>query len=216
MGTCFSKEELELFVLGAVKQPGDAENIQRHLSRCNRCRHRADELKMLYIHVDGVENEAINRITKTLFGKIGLTAKNPEILLQPIPVEPGVNNRYLLAARSETGQRYVNIQSYTDKTERLIARILRDNDTKDMTLYMISDDMDICRNCIVSIEGAEQKFVADLEGKAVLTNISEELLARGNIKIKAVKASLRRLEPDILRYNNGISTLSTTVKSFIR
>ena len=189
MEPCIDKRDLELHLLGLIRDLKKKRAIECHLEECGTCQNYAEALRTIYREADNLSDETVERLSKTLLEKYGKDTTGQVILLAPFTQASVKDAEYLLAADSNVSQRYVNIQSYANLEEDIVARILMDSKSNEIILYLLSDEEDRFRDCIVEVEGIAKKFVPDTEDRIHLPELSLEDFENKTLYLKSSLAT---------------------------
>jgi len=189
MEPCIDKIELELYALGVIRDLKKQETIECHLEQCRICKNYTEALGTIYREADNLTDETVDRLSEALLEKGGTHTTGRVIPLAPITQASVKEARYLLAADSGISQRYVNVQSYANIEEDIVARIIRDSESNEVVLYLLSAEKDRFRNSILEVEGIPEKFVPDNEDRIRLSNLEVDDLENKMLYLKSALAT---------------------------
>jgi hypothetical protein len=88
----------------------------------------------------------------------------------------------------------VNVESYANAEEDIVARLIRDNRSREMTLYLVGRNQDRLKECILEVEDVDMPLIPDSEGKIDLLDIPKEALENKSLRLKSPLAVFN-LEP---------------------
>jgi hypothetical protein len=124
----------------------------------------------------------------------GVDRAGPVILLHPLGGTAPQAPQYLLAADGGRKTRYETVQRYANVEADMVARMVRDNTTRELTLYLVADCPGGYSDKIIEVDGIEDRFVPDDEGRVRLHGIDETRLGRKGLRLRSPVASFD-LEP---------------------
>lgn len=185
MDKCIDRQLLELFLLGGIKADAEKRRIERHLHICPECRAYLNHLQTFYEKTGSIPQETVDRLTNRIFSRMRKASKVPSITLMPLPYSKRTESQYLLAAESESGSRYVNVESYANAEEDIVVRLIRDNRSQEMTLYLIGRNQDRLKECILEVEDVDEPLIPDADGKINLKDIPKEILENKPLRLKS-------------------------------
>ena len=189
MESCIDKKTLELYILGIVRDIKEQESIEGHLETCQNCKNYAEALRTIYRESDKLGDETVDRLSKTLLEKVGNYSTGRVIPLLPIAHKSLKEVRYLLAADSGTNQRYVNVRSYSNVQEDVVARMIKDNESNEVILYLLSEEENRFRDCVLEVEGIAEKFIPDNDNRIMLSDMTLEDFENKNFYLKSALAT---------------------------
>lgn len=187
MSNCPDKNLLELFVLGGVTDAAEAARIRSHLAACPSCGPAAEEAGAFHALAGSIPSEQIDRVARrALSGTAAGPAGQGRVLeLEPVaqPVYPP--GRTLLAADHGTTGRFEPVQTYANVEADLVARLLRDNASRELSLYLIESGGEPAADRVLEIEGQEEQYAADDNGRVELQGLSEDELKGRTLRIRS-------------------------------
>ncbi|MFO7889573.1 MAG: hypothetical protein R6V04_04465 [bacterium] len=185
MKSCESTEYLEKYVLGLLNAEA-SKQVGSHIAKCTECRKKVKTIKQYYEEVQSVSDLDIDTCLSQVNQKMQVYTLH-DIPLYPIKTAKKSNTTYLLAADDQPC-RHVTVQSYTNENEDLLARILQDNQTGEVTLFLISETEDPWEEAILEIEDSNKTFVLQKDGKVILSDIDIDELIYKTLYLKSPKA----------------------------
>jgi hypothetical protein len=187
MTSCIPNSLIELYVLGGIREPAERQRIKDHLSACPCCRAAADEAEAFHQMVGSVPPDLIERVVRLLTPETAVRrpAAGRIITLSPAAAaEPGVE-RTLLAADGGAAARFEPVQTYTNVEADVVARLLRDNLSRSLALYLVEERNEPFEDRVLEIEGRAERFPADASGRVDLAGLSENELRNATIRIRS-------------------------------
>jgi len=181
---CIDEKTLELHVLGGIRDQDLKESIECHLRECQICLNHFEALTTLYREADEVSDSVVDKLSDLIIEKVGSSPKKRGVLLSPMLNSRRNAPNYLLAADSGVTQRYVNVQSYANVEEDIVARMMKDHESDELVLYLISEERNLFQDCIVEVEGISKRFNPDQNDRIFLPNLNVEDLQGRTIFIK--------------------------------
>ncbi|MFH1941846.1 MAG: hypothetical protein ABIL68_07050 [bacterium] len=185
MDECIDRQLLELFLLGGIQSDAEIHRIERHIGECAECLRYLNKLQAFYETTESIPHETVDRLTARILERIERASKVRSITLTPLPHPKRTESQYLLAAESESCSRYVNVESYANAKEDVVARLIRDNKSQEMTLYLIGRDQDRLKDCILEVQDVDKPLIPDAEGKIDLMDIPKEMLENKPLRLKS-------------------------------
>jgi hypothetical protein len=186
---CIPENWLELHVLGAMMDPERLKGIRSHLAVCAVCRAASEDLAAYYREAEGVPAEEIDAVAARLApAPVGGVAERA-ILLKPLERERPAGRKYLLAADGGRKSRYEAVRSFANEEADMIARMVRDHSTGELTLYLVVEGHGGYSDKIISIDGIDDRFVPDEEGRVRLTGIDEKRIGSAGLHLQSPLAS---------------------------
>lgn len=185
MNSCESTECLEKYVLGDLPDK-DKKRIESHIKECVLCRKNVRSIKQYYKELQTVSDKDIEKCLYEVRKRIK-TDNMHHIPLYPLKTKNNPDTPYLLAADDQTC-RYVTVQSFANEDENILARILQDNKTGEITLYLISEAEEPWEETMLEIEDSEKTFILQKDGKALLDDINLDELIHKTLYLKSPKA----------------------------
>jgi hypothetical protein len=187
MTSCPDKNLIELYVIGGVTDAAEAGRIKAHLSACPACRATADEAEAFHRMAASVPSERIDRVVRLM--RPGAEVR-PRIGGRILELKPSAGQgqapgRTLLAADHGAGTRFEPVQTYTNVEADLVARLLRDNASKGLALYLVESGGGPAEDRVLEIEGREERYAADATGRVDLPGLSENDLRDRTIRVRS-------------------------------
>ena len=192
--SCIDNKKLELYSLGAALDYSLIKKIEAHIKKCEVCSRYIEEFKSLYEEIEKVPLEVIESATARIFNKVKTERTSQIIILTPILLEKNKQKNYLLAAEGERSKKYMNIQSYANVEEDVVARMIRDNESNEVVLYLLSEDKNQFRDYIVEVEGIPEKFIPDKENRIKFFDLEMDNFESRKLYLKSPLATFD-LEP---------------------
>ena len=155
---------LEFYAHGMIADPGLRRSIEMHATGCATCRAGLRSLKKLEAFCDRIPEIQLTHLTNRVLERLNLSAHS--MLLYPVTESKRIS-QYMLAAESRPVQRFVNIQSFSNQDQDVLVRLIRDTQKNELTLYLLSEDPNLCRKCHIEIDEGERYF-PDEQGKVLL------------------------------------------------
>ena len=187
---CPEFEILEYYALGTIEDPGLHRQIEMHAAECAACRACLHSLKKFGAFCDQLSENQLTHLTNHVLERLNLSAYS--ILLFPVS-ESKQTSQYMLAAESRPAQRFVNIQSFSNQDQDVLVRLIKDIQKNKVTLYLLSENPNLCNQCYIEIEESE-KYFPDKQGKVQLPAAPAKPWDEIVVKIKTAKAAFD-LEP---------------------
>lgn len=187
MTFCPDKNKIELFVLGGVTDAAEAGRIRSHLAECPFCGPAAEEAEAFHALAGSVPSEQIDRVAHRVLSG---TAVEPAASARVLELKPAAWQRYsegrtLLAADHGTAGRFEPVQTYANVEADLVARLLRDNASRELSLYLVESGGEPAADRVLEIEGQEERYAADDNGRVDLPGLSEDELKGRSIRIRS-------------------------------
>lgn len=153
--SCPSEEDWDVFLLTA--EPDRKPSLIDHLAQCQMC------------------NVTLRRREKVLdkLQEAAEESANSAQAVSPFRIVPDTlhNGARLVAAQSEAMQKARSL-SMVSTDEAILVKVIQDEQTRDLWLYVISDNANLYRNVLVRPLGDEREFLTDENGRVNLGAIS--------------------------------------------
>ncbi|MDM7924657.1 MAG: hypothetical protein QUS35_01440 [bacterium] len=186
MSSCPDKFLIELFVLGGVTDAAEVVRIRSHLAECPFCGPAAEEAGAFHALAGSIPSEQVDRVVRrVLSGTAVGTAVGGRVLeLEPVSLPGYSSGRTLLAADHGTAGRFEPVQTYANVEADLVARLLRDNASRVLSLYLVESGGEPATDRVLEIEGQEEQYAADDTGRVELQGLTEEKLKGRTLRIR--------------------------------
>ncbi len=198
---CLSKDLLELYALNGVRNPKRLRRIETHVSNCRRCQVIINRWRTFYNDASSIAKDNVEMVTSQVLLDIQESTHHSHagspgmiIKLYPIDIQKPKMRRYMLAAEGQKKQRFEIVQRYVDQKAEILARVMKDNNTNELTLYLIKAGEKCFSDQMLEIEGMGRKFFPDLEGQVRISGIRPEQLVHRKLRLKSPLVSFN-LEP---------------------
>jgi hypothetical protein len=193
---CIPDGRIELYVVGGIRDMAERQRIEHHLSACPSCRAAADEADAFHRMAGSVPAEQIDRVVRLMRSGTGV---RPRIRGRILELKPSTGRgqaagRTLLAADHKTAARFEPVQTFTNVEADLVARLIRDNASKGLALYLVEAGGGPAEDRVLEIEGREEKYAADATGRVDLPGLSESELRDRTIRVRS-SVAVFDLEP---------------------
>lgn len=172
---CYSDFEMEYSFIQKLEHEITLPDKGAHLKSCSFCRERYENLTE---HYGAYENYLKNKSShREVFvaSSIGGSGQRPKIIAYPLPViypdSAEISGPEFLAAATSQPEHspdysLIGIMSTPDK--KVILRFLRPYGIDTTTLYLISDDSELCDHAPVKFLPGKNQFISDGTGKIIL------------------------------------------------
>jgi hypothetical protein len=183
MSRCISESSLERHALSASSGGTRALRIRAHLESCPRCREAYDEFAAFYREAAAAPERSVRD------GASRLRSRAARVLvLRPMREPPAPQARsYRLAAEGGASQRYETVHRFANADEDVLARVMRDHATGELTLYLVEEKR--FGDQVIEIDGIEGRFIPDAEGRVPLPGLNEKALKGRSLRLKSPIAS---------------------------
>lgn len=180
---------LERFVLEAIPDRLENETIRKHVQTCLQCGFVVNNLIQLYSQIDTVSEETIDRILSRV--DFVNSSKKSFRIFPLIPLDrPEIRpTAYVLAADTAAKTRFTNIQSYVTKDESLLARMMLDNQSNEVTCFLISENPLFYRDSVLEINGLPERWRPDQQGKITFKGLGEPEIINREIHLRTPLAT---------------------------
>ncbi|MBN2201151.1 hypothetical protein JW777_04290 [bacterium] len=187
MISCPDKNLIELFVIGGVENAAERGRIQAHLAACPACGLAAEEAEAFHRLAVSVASDQIDRAVRRVLpsSAAGPAASGRVFELKPIALKAHSPSRTLLAADHGTTGRFEPVQTYANVEADFVARLLRDNLSRELSLYLIESGGEPAEDRVLEIEGQEEQYAADETGRVELQGLSEDELKGRTLRIRS-------------------------------
>jgi hypothetical protein len=187
MTSCIPNNLIELYILGGIREPAERQRIGNHLSACPSCRAAADEAEAFRRMVGSVPSDMIERVVRLLTPETAVrpTVRGRIIALAPAASAGPAAERTLLAADGGGAARFEPVQTYSNVEADVVARLLRDNVSRSLALYLVEERNEPFEDRVLEIEGRAERFPADASGRVDLAGLSENELRDATIRIRS-------------------------------
>jgi len=187
MSSCPDKNLIELFVLGGVADAVEAARIQAHLSACPACRLAAEEAEAFHRVAGSISSGQIDRVARRVLSGAGVgpAAVGRVLELKPAALPGHSTGRTLLAADHGPAGRFEPVQTYANVEADLVARLLRDNASRKLSIYLVESGGEPAADRVLEIEGQEEQYAADETGRVELQGLSEDELKGRSLRIRS-------------------------------
>ncbi|MBN1893727.1 hypothetical protein JW906_04505 [bacterium] len=194
MNQCPDAKMLERFSLGGADESPEGRELERHIRGCAACRQAVSEYAAYYRLAESESRDRIESLAARVMRRIGWEPHPTGIVLSPARRNTAVSSRYLLAAEGRETPRFMAVQSYANPENDCVARLMRDNASRALTLYLVSGETGFFSDQLVEIEGLDRVFVPDARGRIPLSGLGEEELSQKTLHLRSPIASFD-LEP---------------------
>lgn len=194
MNQCPDAKILERFSLGGPAGFPEGAGVERHIRECAACRQAVSEYAAYYRLAESESPDRVENLTVRLMDRIGKVPHSKVLVLKPVRQNASGSKQYLLAALGSETPRFMAVQSYANAENDCVARLMRDNVSKALTLYLLSGGTGSFAEQLVEIEGFEKPFVPDARGRILLSGLGEEELSQKTLHLKSPIASFN-LDP---------------------
>lgn len=177
---CPDAQKIEALALGA--QPSD-ENLIFHINQCAFCQKRLSAYQEYYEIAATLDNEQIEALSQKLL-------KTDNIILKPM-IGPTKNNSLRLAAQTKWPDGHTFIRGFINQKEDLVARLMQENHTGQVTLFLIARPEKLEKGFLVRIDGIEKSWLSSSTGVVPLGVVNIEKIINADIYISSPKASFR-------------------------
>ncbi len=174
-------------MLGGVADAAEAARIRSHLSACPACRPAAEEAEVFYRAAGSVPSEQIDRVVRRVLSgaAAGPVVAGRILELRPMTQPVYSPGRTLLAADHGPAGRFEPVQTYANVEADLVARLIRNNASRELSLYLVESGGAPAADRILEIEGQEEQYAADETGRVDLQGLSEDELKGRSIRIRS-------------------------------
>lgn len=176
---CPSAESWDRYLLDA--DSGDREQLGEHLENCAYCR--------LLVE---------NRKRELAELAYAWTDSRPAAVIYLTPYQdsaiPNGHSATLLAAKGNGESKVPGAIALASPDEKVLLRAVRDAHTREVWLYLLSEEPDLVKNVVVKPFGQEQEFVTDAEGRVNLGDIEWPSSENLNAELRLPMATFH-LEP---------------------
>ena len=163
---------------------------QAHLSKCDFCSQRIEEALAFDANLTNFLNTPPSPKQKAFIKRISSSSKDTYVAY---PVKPAFNipDCSFIVHLAESApvhnviSKYNYIGSLITKQEDILVRVMKDNTSKHILLYLVSDDKEKCQNKVVTITNLPGKYKSDLDGKVDLGQINLPDIENLIVTIKA-------------------------------
>jgi hypothetical protein len=182
---CYPNSLIELYVVDGIRDEAERDRVRSHLAGCPACRAVADEAEAFHQMVGSVPSDLIDRVVRLLKPESPVRPKVPGRIVSLSPAGDAGRGpaRTLLAADSGAAARFEPVQTYTNVEADVVARLLRDNVSRSLALYLVEAGDEPFEDRVLEIEGRDERFPADASGRVDLAGLSEGELRGRTIRI---------------------------------
>ncbi len=191
---CIPEEILELYAIDGVREASRFREIETHLAICPECRAVHTTWKTFYQDAFSIPQNVVETISKRILQHSKFSQKNLTLELYPMSQPKTLNGKYRLAAAGGYLARYETVQHYANAEQDVVARILQDNDSKELTLYLIQEADRGFDELVLEIEGIEEYYIPDSEGRIQLVDLNAAQLDQQKLILRSPLTSFT-LEP---------------------
>ncbi|MCK5149106.1 hypothetical protein KAR48_20285 [bacterium] len=190
MDVCIDKILIERFVLNDIADICQVREIEAHIASCVYCRQYHAELCNFYNGVEAADISEVREMTERILEKVmgeqpslDSSGRKPVKLypIKSVSKEP----QYLLAAETNSVQRFTKISSYCNQEQSILARIMHDVVNDQMTLYLLSSENRSYADCLLTIEDCPDDFIVEQDGKVTLKGIDRAGLENRALSVKS-------------------------------
>jgi hypothetical protein len=194
LSRCIKENQLAIYARGVKLDPQLRAQIEAHVPSCRLCTLIVEE-ERVFSRLSGlVPSAMVDKIAARVLRAGRASSETSVFILEPYRPAKPAGKKYLLAAEGKSERRYENVQSYVNHNEDIVARVIKNNDTGELMLYLLSDEKKGRHDKVLEIEGCPRVFVFDAEGRALLSGLSEKFIDKKKIFLRSPLARFN-LEP---------------------
>lgn len=191
---CIPENILELYAIDGVQEASQRGEIDAHLAICSECRAALATWKTYYQDTFSIPQNVVETISARILKHPRFIQKDHILELYPMSRSKTVHGKCRLAAAGGHLARYETVQHYANTEQDVVARILQDNDSRELALYLIQEADRGFDELVLEIEGIEECYIPDSEGRIQLVGLDAAQLDQRKLMLRSPVASFT-LEP---------------------
>jgi len=168
---CLTETELEQLVWDCNVQAA----WRTHLQQCDFCRDRFHWLTSYYQRFQEEYELSLTPNLRSVLGTQTDLAKQRTYIAYPFvservpPLPP--KGFPILKADSKTDDPFENLGVLVTENQEVLVRVMRNTDTKEVTLHLIAESAEKYRNVLVRIPSLEGEYISDEHGRVSLGRV---------------------------------------------
>lgn len=185
-----TQKEIDQFVSNIENNSNNLFGWQDHINECDFCSKRIEEALSFNVHLSKFLKADISPNVEVFVQK--LQAHNKETFVAyPITPMLHIPNKSFIVHLADSGthvhdvqHKYQYIGSLITKQEDILIRVMKDNYSKNIYLYLVSDDEKKYQNKVVTLSNSNKKYHSDNHGKVNLGKIDLQDIENLTVTIK--------------------------------
>ena len=175
---CIDEKELEIYVIKELNGETLSHSISNHISECNYCSNRINEMRLFY-------KEFINQVKQPVSQNEKNKVENLKNNQNPFTIETkfvninsdptavfGHSVMHAETLRSELKTLFKNYTVLMSEDKNILIRIMKNIETGNLTLHLISEEESKYSNVIVKISSIDRDYITDKDGIVSLGKIN--------------------------------------------
>lgn len=195
---CPNHVQIDLYLLGSDE--GRLSWIRDHLEKCPTCRYQADRRRADFASYAKALQEPAEIIPALEFRFKPWRSDDQQD-------DPSVR----LAAQGQSNEAVQTSLTMISTDQQIMMKVLRDRQTQDIWLYLLSEQPELCRHALVFPFKLEQGYVTDAEGKVNLGDLQwpTEMSMTAEVRLPSATFQLAPLvdleqgKPQLIESING-------------
>jgi len=172
-----TQKELEQFIPSLEDDSEFILEWQTHLESCDFCTNRVEEALAFDANLNNFLIIPPSPKQKAFIKKVSAASEDIYVAYPIVPAFNIPDSSFIVhcaesAPTHNIPGKYNYIGSLITKQEDVLVRVMKDNTTKHIYLYLVSDDKKKCQNKVVTITNLPGKYKSDADGKVDLGSIN--------------------------------------------
>ncbi len=158
--------------------------LKAHLESCSFCRDSLTSYQEYYQLAGGIEDKTLQRLTDEIFAR-----QKRIIRLEPVKAQSD-GESFRLAAQSRWQSRQTFIRGFVNSDEDMVGRLMRDENTNEIILYLIAHQDKLKENYLISFEGHDATWLSDGSGTVNLGIIRQINFTDAGIQLTSPRSTI--------------------------